>query len=250
MYQLPKFTSLFLLLCLLISCGETLRKAPEKPRISLSESQIDSVLEEIKFSYNSPIEPDSSDYLIFPLSAYSDSRDRANLIASVKSGYSSEGYPGYWNFLFFHPDSHESHLLAESKMLIGDYEINIPQAGPILSHSILLTIRNTDYDQDGELNSLDPKYLYLAKQDGKGLVRISPENENLIQYKIRSQKDEIVFQTHRDTDQDGKYTEKDPIHWYYVNLGKENQPIQIVHPEQEKEIERLFFDQWVNNPNK
>ena len=245
MYQLPKFTSLFLLLCLLISCGETLRKAPEKPRISLSESQIDSVMEEIDFTYLTPIEADSSAYLIFPLSAYAKTSSRSDLIPSLKSSY-SENYSGYWNLLFFHSGTLSSHLLTESQILISDYKISIPDAGPILSRSILLTVRDTDFNEDGKLNLGDPQSLYLAQQDGKNFLRISPENEHLISYKVLFEKDEIVYQTQGISLDEGKVLYDDSSSWYYINLSKGNKSNRILDFEQEKEIERLFFDQWVS----
>ena len=238
------------LLCLLGACTHLSQDPTPSSLEHLSEVQIDSVLEQIDFSYESPVELDSSDFIIFPLSAYNPTqwKSKSDLLSLSESRY-SELYTGHWNLLFFHPESHENHLLTQSRMLISEYLVNLPDAGPKLSRSILLKVRDQDVDADGRISLVEPESLYWVQQDGKGLERISPENEDLVSYKILSDTDEIIYQTQQFSIREGKLIYEDSYSWYYVNLSNGNTSTRILAPEDEKEIERLFFDQWVKSPN-
>ncbi len=228
---------------LLISCGQKDLKEENTITQELTQKQIDSVLTNFRFEYNSPIYIDSTSQVLLPIVTRNE-----NSRSSIKSSSlysSSEGRSIYWNILFYNSETGKTNLLTEEKMNISDFNYNLKETGKILSKSILYKISTKDFNKDSKLNYLDPHNLYISNNQGIELRRISPENEHLETYSIIPESDQIIFKTRRDTNNDLKFDYDDELIWYKVDLTLSSMPEEIIDSTKRKKIETLFFNQWL-----
>ena len=134
----------------------------------------DSKYKTISLLVNNPIVLDSSDWVIYPLTLEE--------LEETELGFKSSSYSrqrAYWNISFYNSDTKETRLLSDSlKMLINSISPKnnvIIQSGHREKRNeelIYYSITTKDYNQDGKLNSEDPKYLFPR------------ENQSLLHHQI------------------------------------------------------------------
>jgi len=238
---MKKLISVFAFVLVLSSCNES------KPRIGvieekdLTQTQIDSIIDEYNFVYDDLTFIDSTSQVLFPITT----QKNYNGKRYSSYDYESEDYPRYWNILFYNSISNKTGLLTNSKIRISSFKCNIEEAGPILRKRILYKIGDTDYNQDKRFNMEDPLHLFISKIDGSEFTRISPLNEELESYTIIPNTDKIIFRTRRDIDSDLDFDKEDELIWYQIDLSVENSIKEIIKKSDRKLIEKLYFEQWL-----
>ena len=232
---------IFVTTILLLSCNN------DKPRIGiieekdLTQTQIDSILDEYNFAYTDLTFIDSTSQVLLPITT----QKTYNRKRYGSSEYGTEDYPRYWNILFFNNDNYKTNLLTNSKVRITYFACNIDNAGPILKNRILYKIGDMDYNQDKRLNYQDPLHLFISNIDGSDLIRLSPLNEDLESYRIVPDSDKIIFRTSRDIDSDQDFDSEDELIWYQIDLSEGNSLREIIKTSDRKLIEKLYFEQWL-----
>ncbi len=229
------------ILFFVISCNQRQERIQVVENENLNQKQIDSVLEKYNFEYESFIFIDSTQQAILPITTQkSRGGDRLS-----SSSYKAESYPQYWNIIFYNIETGQTNLLTESKMRISNYHANLINVGPIISKSIIYEICDTDYNNDNQLTFRDPEQLFISGIDGSNLTRLSPLNEEIMDFQIVPDSDKIIFSTQRDTNKDLEYDEKDELIWYLIDLSKGLKPVEILDKTKRTEIENLYFKQWL-----
>lgn len=104
-----------LLLMSLLSCQERQPIIGSIETEDLTTEQIDSILTEFKFQYESPIVLDSTNQILIPIST--ELLERRTKYSS--DGYYSDDYPRYWNVLFYNRETAKTQLLTENKIRIS-----------------------------------------------------------------------------------------------------------------------------------
>ena len=226
---------------LLISCNQRQESIQVVENSNLNQKQIDSVLDKYNFEYESFVFIDSTQQAILPITTQ---KPRGGSRMSSKS-YEAESYPQYWNIIFYNFETGQTNLLTKSKMRISNYHANLRNAGPIISKSIIYQICDTDYDNDKQLTFIDPEQLFISGADGSNLKRLSPLSEQIMEFQIVPNSDKIIFSTQRDTNKDLEFDIKDELIWYLVDLSKDSKPVEIINKTKRKEIENLYFNQWL-----
>lgn len=212
-------------------------KTPNASKIS---NDIDN---RVQLSFDSPSIVDSTEYLLLPIKPPTNATKSKDL--ALRGSYGSGAYQWHWNLLFFNRSTQASHLLTESKIIITSYTTNVLNAGPIFSKSILYNIRDTDYNGDGKLEYKDPEQLFISDLDGKNLRKLSPANEALQSYTIIPHTDQFYFSTLRDKNQDLEFKGvADETIWYFMDLAKGTQPIEMVNTQIQQKIMDLYDKQW------
>lgn len=230
----------------LISCQKTKPKIESIEKEDLTSQQIDSILTEFKFDYESPIILDSSNQVMIPIST--ELLGKRSMYS--KDGYYSDDFPRYWNILFYNRTTTESRLLTEDKMRISSIHVikgeEYEEASKTIREKILYQIGDIDYNKDGKLNGKDPEYLFSSEIDGKNLTRISPLKEYLQYFKILPHANQLLIRTLRDANQDLVFDKKDESIWYKAELveGKWTTD-EIIDSTGRKRIENLYFEQWL-----
>lgn len=245
---MKKLIVLFIILLIgFMSCTDNKPKANSIEIEDISQEQIDSILRNFNFEYQNPIVLDSGRHILIPISTeFLKEKKRFS-----GSGYYEKDFPRYWNVLFFNNQTGETKLLTQEKYRISTIaaekeEHNYNREVRTLEGYILYEITTIDYNKDEKINHLDPDYLFISNIDGRNLLRLSPEYEKLIYYKVIPNSKQIIFETRRDTNQDSLFTGKDELVWYQTELiDNQWQMKELIDSTQRKNIENLYFEQWL-----
>lgn len=235
-----------LLIIGLLSCGENKRGFEPIEAKDLTTSQIDSILTNFKFAYNSPIVLDSSNQVMIPIST----KLLEKRSTYSKDGYWSNDYPRYWNILFYNRATGSTRLLTEKKIRISRIhtkEFNeFEEDNNSLERMVLYEIGDLDFNKDGKLNGKDPEYLFSSDLNGENLKRISPSDEYLQFFKVIPKSRQILIRTLRDINQDSIFNKEDESILYKAELKNEQWNInEIIDSTGRKRIENLYFEQWL-----
>jgi len=117
--------------------------------------------------------------------------------------------------------------------------------GPILKKSVLYKAGDTDYNKDQKLTHKDPQQLFISDHNGHGFKRLSPINEELVEYHIVEHTDKLIFKTYRDTNRDLEFNKEDDQVWYMLDLSADIPPLEIFDKQKRTELETLYFNQWL-----
>ncbi|MDY8135398.1 hypothetical protein [Aquimarina sp. 2201CG5-10] len=238
---MKKLINFIAFILILSSCNQSNPRIGIVEEKDLTQTQIDSILNEYNFVYDDLTFIDSTNQVLFPITT----QKSYNRKRYSSSGYEAEDYPRYWNILFYDNVNDKTNLLTNYKIRISDFRCNIKNSGPILRNRILYKIGDTDYNNDKRLNFKDPLHLFVSNIDGSKLTRLSPLNENLETYKIIPNTDKIIFRTIRDVNSDLDFDNEDELIWYQIDLSITNSLKEIVKPTDRKLIEKLYFEQWL-----
>jgi len=229
-----------------MSCKESKPRIESIEDTDLTKEQIDSILTEFKFDYESPIIFDSSDQVMIPIST--ELLERRTKYS--KDGYYSDDYPRYWNILFYNRKTGETRLLTEDKIRISSIHANkneeYEESSKIMREKVLYQIADIDFNEDDKLNGKDPEYLFASEINGENLTRISPPDENLQYFEVIPKANQILIRTLRDVNQNLVFEREDESIWYKAELINEKWELnEIIDSTGRKRIENLYFDQWL-----
>lgn len=242
---MKQLIGIFLLIGL-ISCKESKPKSNLIEDENLTDEQVDSILAEFKFDYELPIIIDSSDQIMIPIST--ELLERRTKYG--KDGYYSDSYPRYWNILFYNRETGNTRLLTEQKTRISRIHVNkddeYEEGSKVMTNKVLYEIGDIDFNKDGKLTDKDPEYLFSSDNDGTNLKRISPVNEDLQYFEVVPKSSQILIRTLRDINQDSIFNRQDESIWYKAELiNYEWQIKEMIDSVGRKQIENLYFDQWL-----
>lgn len=230
-----------ILLLTILSCNQRKDRIQVIEDNNLNQKQIDSIIDEYNFEYSRVVFIDSLEKVILPISTQ---KARAGSRYSKKSYYANS-YSSYWNLIFYDVISGKTKLLTKKKTRISDFTTNFKNVGPILKRSVLYIAGDSDYNKDKKLTYSDPEQLFISDVDGNKFSRLSPVNEDLIEYEIIPNTDKIIFRTLRDANNDKEFDQKDKKIWYLIDLSVGSEATEILNQEKRKEIENLYFKQWL-----
>ena len=120
---------------------------------------------------------------------------------------------GYLQNLKFQAVGTDSlHVLTDKVMLIE-------RVSYVKSPKVLLYIlADTDTNQDGIIDSNDIKSLYTSSELGKNFTKVSPDLQELVDWKHVESMNRIYFRTIEDANKNGEFDKKDKIHYHFLNL--------------------------------
>ena len=169
-------------------------------------------------------------------------------------GFKSSSYSRqhtFWNISFYNSQTKETRLLSDSiKMLINSIS---PKNTVVIQSShrdkrtdgfIYYSITTTDFNQDGKLNSDDPKYLFISEPSGHGFIQISPVNFDLLHWQIINEKNKILIQARKDSNKDKEFDNNDETVSFIYDI--DNQKIeQVFSDDFNLETKKLLKAQWI-----
>jgi len=83
---------------------------------------------------------------------------------------------------------------------------------------LIYSVHDSDTNGDQKLNSQDLQSLYLSEINGGNFKKITPEFQEIIDYKIIKIQNRLYFRTIEDIDKDGKFDNDDKIHYFYIDF--------------------------------
>jgi hypothetical protein len=96
---------------------------------------------------------------------------------------------------------------------------------------LIYTLSDADTNQDGALSGTDILDLYWSNTNGKNFRKLTPDLEELIDWKWMSNTGFLYFRTVKDTNKSGSFDAEDQAHYYRVNMLLDD-----VHAEEFKPI--------------
>jgi len=95
---------------------------------------------------------------------------------------------------------------------------------------LVYEIFDQDTNMDGRINSGDIKALYLSNNDGSNLIKLTPNLQELVNWKLIKMNTHLYFKTLEDTDSNGKFDKEDDIHYFYINFNQPELKPMEYHP--------------------
>jgi hypothetical protein len=127
------------------------------------------------------------------------------------------------NILFYNLITGKSHPLSTDTFHILSFAIHTEFIRPLIFYRIV----KTDLNKDKKFDSSDPVILYVSNLIGDSLTRITPENEQFIDYFYYPSTNKILVKTIVDSDNNKNFESNDETNFLEMNLS---------NPEPGKEI--------------
>ncbi|MHA7130649.1 hypothetical protein [Algoriphagus namhaensis] len=208
---------ILLVIIVFMACTKSPGDSPQSSSAKSTESRQRTSSTEFGLQTDLPLILDSTDWVLYPLPLEGDDDAKADWKVS---SYGDVGT--FWNIAFFRPATQEVHLLSDSLKMrilsISPMNLYGQGTGSISSRHIYYSLQSEDLDQDGQLTSKDPKYLFVSSLDGSNFKQISPEDMDLIHWQPISSGSKVLIQARNDRNQDQQFTEEDEIISFVYDL--------------------------------
>ena len=187
-----------------------------------------------------PIHIKELDYLIHPIG-----KIRVNRSSSgSKYSYSSNGDVSYSisnfsnpeitgamnNVMFQKLDSTSLKPLTDRKMLIQSITYLDQIAQSSNKKYLLYSVVDMDSNKDGKYDYNDVKSIYISKQDGGAFEKLSPNMQEVLDWKIIAVKSRLYFRTIEDINKNGEFDSTDAINYFLVDLAKDSLSVETYIP--------------------
>jgi len=224
------FLAILSLSALMFSCRKEetpkVRYEDEADSLKVEYQKIDTT--ELKIA-DLPIHIKEMDYLIHPLGKIrvnrtaSHSRYSSSDVSYSISNYSEPEITGVINNVVFQKlDSDELLVLTDRKMIIQAITFLDEIALNIHKKYLLYSVIDMDTNKDGKYDFSDVKSLYISKQDGSLFQKLSPDMQEVLDWKIISAKNRLYFRTIEDINKNGEFDSNDNLNYFYVDLASDS----------------------------
>lgn len=207
---------------LIFSC----QKEKDKPKVKYTEKEAKSPQKDTtKLEVaDLPIQFDGSNVLLYTIGnltlgdinkkgSYETTNSYEGVVGFNVSNSMENEITGYLQNLKFQEVGSDSlHVLTDKVMLIE-------RVSYIKNYKMLMYIlADADTNQDGLIDSNDIKSLYISTELGKNFTKVSPELQELVDWKHIESTNKIYFRTIEDANKNGEFDKKDKIHYHFLNL--------------------------------
>lgn len=242
-----KYTFSLCAAILMLSCQQE-KLIPQQQEIIpvKTEEQLDSMVKTFTFSYQEPKTIAGTPLLIIPLQTNKiiERKEQIGLMSSIYK-QADASTSNFWNFMFYNTKTRVSTVLTQKKINILNYELPTPNAHAGLSNRILYTGNEEDKNCDGFLNHEDPLGLYVSTTEGSGFKRISPIEEQLINYNANLKTGQLIYSTRIDLNKDSLFSEEDPTNYYLIDFARSDSSEIVISMQQREEMKKLFITTWL-----
>ncbi|MBW4563196.1 MAG: hypothetical protein KME32_19020 [Mojavia pulchra JT2-VF2] len=232
---LNKITTAIVLSTFTLSCEASVTRRIEKTQVKAAEEQ----KLEPNIIYSDIIIKEQSDYLMIPVYLAEHNQDKESNYGLSRSYVRDNKL---YNFIFYHKQDGESHLLLNKKAIINSFELlETKSASKSPIRFWLYKILEQDTNTDKKLNSEDALIGYLSDLSGKNLQQITPNNTQVINWVIVPSQNALFIKIIKDSNNDKKFTERDKTNFIRVNLDKPAMGSEIISDSMEQEIKSYIL---------
>jgi len=231
-----KITLTTLLAISIVACSD---QNPDKPTVTPSKG----TKSKINLQVREFVQQDSSNYILFPLSA-GENINSEGLIESSRE-YKDMANDS-WNIIFYNSKTGEQHLLDENKkMLIHSYGKNsYGREQAYVKDKIFYNITAVDYNGDNKFDYSDPSYLFISDLDGHHFRQLSPDNYNLVSWELVKNTNTILMILVKDSNNDKKFDDKDEKVAMSIDFTTNAPAKEIFSGEFKDKLKELFDKNW------
>lgn len=171
-----------------------------------------------------PVTMEGTNFLIHPIGVISG--NGKGIKASSDSGqsftvsnYGEYEITGFLKNLKFQEIGKDSiYSLTDKQVLIQTATYLKTFADKSKQQLLVYSLADMDTNKDGKLDSNDIKSLYISTISGQKFTKLSPELQELIDWKIIESKNVLYFRTIEDTNKNGEFDADDNLQYHFVNL--------------------------------
>jgi hypothetical protein len=240
-------TILKLALLSIIFSFSSCKKEEEKPKVIYENASKEKALakannSQIKIA-DLPINMEGTNYLIFPIgdlniytknakAAYGSSYSDSDVSFTI-SNYSEYQITGYLQNLKFQEIGRDTITsLTDKPVLIQTATYLKDLSDKTKQQYMIYTLADMDTNRDGKLDANDIKTLYLSEISGKNFLKLSPDFQELIDWNLIIQKNQLFFRTIEDINKNGEFDKNDVVHYHYVDLASKELKVHNYQPVQ------------------
>jgi hypothetical protein len=204
-----------------VSYDETAKVKTESPKADTSSVAIADL----------PIHITGTDYLIHPIgdiriaerTKYDSGSSNSGAVSYTISNYNEFEIAGFLRNLKFQQTGSDSlKVLTDQPVMIQTATYLKAFADKGKAQLLVYTLADIDTNKDGKIDSSDIKTLYMSTISGEKFTKLSPDMQELIDWKLVEQKDRLYFRTIEDANKNGEFDKEDKLHYSFVDLtGKE-----------------------------
>jgi hypothetical protein len=222
------FIPTIIIISFLFSC----KNEEDKPKVSY-DTITKKVIEQKKDTTkvvvaDLPIQFDGTQFLIYPIgevritdrdgkASYSKS-DWSDISFVISSNLENEITGNLQNLKFQRIDSDSLVSLTKKPINIQSVMYLKTLADKLKKQFLVYSVEDVDSNKDGELDGNDIKSLYISGIDGSNFIKISPDFQEVIDWKINDSRNRLYFRTIGDNNKNGAFDKSDKVHYNFVNL--------------------------------
>jgi hypothetical protein len=222
---------------LLLSCAEK-----ETPKVIYGASKVEGKTTETDTANieiaDLPIAISETDVLIHPIGSVRVNPDTRSYSATGGSGisYHISNYnifeiTGFLSNLKFQKVGSDSlKVLTSKQVLIETASYLKPLADKLKLRLMVYSLADSDTNKDGKLDGNDIKTLYMSTLDGEKFTKLTPDMEELIDWKLIESQGRLYFRTVEDTNKNGAFDKSDLVHYSFVDLKSDSWQVTSYKP--------------------
>lgn len=186
-----------------------------------------------------PIQFTGTNFLIHPIgdvrfydrAKYGSASNGSSDVSYTISNYNEFEITGYLrNLKFQQADSDSLKVLTEKPILIQTATYLKSLADKTKSQVLVYTLADMDTNKDGKIDITDIKTLYISTIGGEKFTKLSPDFQELIDWKLVESKDRLYFRTIEDTNKNGEFDKDDVLHYNYLDLMAKEWKVETYKP--------------------
>lgn len=213
----------------LVSCKEEAKPKVKynQPAVQVEVKKDTSRLE----ASDLPMQFGDSKYLVYPIGDLHlgevqkekfDSRSYEDNVSFNVSNAIDDEISGYLRNIKFQAIGQDSIYALTDKMMMIERMTYLKE-----EKMYVYVLADSDTNQDTVIDSDDVKSLYMSTEMGTLLTKVSPEVQELIDWKYIKAAKKVFFRTIEDANKNGAFDKGDKMHYFFVALGqKEWKPIE------------------------
>jgi len=222
---------------LFVSCKEEV----EKPKViydnaSKTKSAVKADTTDIEVA-DLPINMAGTNYMIFPIGNLKSSSKGVRSSSYeyrdsfVVSNYSEYEITGYLQNLKFQEIGKDTLTTLTDKPLLIQTATYLKSVSDKTKQQFLVyTLADMDTNKDKKLDADDIKSLYISDIAGNKFTKLSPDFQELIDWKLIEVSNKLYFRTIEDTTKNGEFNKEDVLHYYFVDLATKELKVQEYKP--------------------
>lgn len=207
-----------LIFAIIISC----KQENDTPKV-----KYDAVKKEVKSNNNAtenaievsdlPIQIEGIRYIMHPIGTIRDKKYGEN--SYVLSNYNRYELTGnFRNIKFQHQDSTTFKALTDKAVSIQNVTYLETVAKKLKKQLLVYILEDQDSNKDAILDDNDIKDLYISEVSGENFTKLSPDFQEVIDWKLIESKNRIYFRSVEDSNKNGAFDKSDKVHYYFVDL--------------------------------
>ncbi len=171
-----------------------------------------------------PVYMEGTNYLIHPIGIIpANGRDNKASYDSDEnftiSNYGEYQITGYLKNLKFQEIGKDTLIsLTDKPVLIEIATYLKTYADKTKQQLMVYTLADMDTNKDGKLDVNDIKSLYISTVSGQKFTKLSPDFEELADWKVIESKNVLYFRTKEDTNKNGQFDKNDILRYHFVKL--------------------------------